>query len=696
MRRSFLIFAFLVAGNQALLRAEAPAWYMEPVVTHDLQMDKKLPGGIHYLSEGSTVRVLIDPEKCATKPGALGLELESDGVMSRCTIVVARGGTFRSVGGTFNDVGFICQPGGVIELENCSLGMVYITQDIKSPAGGNAAKLSLKDCTLSNSHIESAHACSLTARGCRFVDCLLNATEKDGQAESASYLGCVFSSCLLSKAEVLMASSKSLFDGCVYTGVWSDAVGAYLEKPVLVQLMWKSPTPLPASAGKVHFEIMPSQADTMSAVGASKDGLANMRTLNHNHRLISSLGGGSKGVSPASSSAPSAPVPEKGVIIAAAAGSGAFKSRITSVNGLLISQLSSGEEAGQVSKLTLTALPSTPGQATTLKFNQDVGDDMQKALNEVSKFAQLRHNGLPAGHAVELGFADKYIAKDGPSAAVACALLLETAITGKELDPTFAVTSDMNADGSVQPIGGVAAKVRGATKGGCKIVGIPVNNEKAIPDLLLLEGPMPLVQIGIFSVSKFDEALALAEPKRADALARALAELENVRGVLMRLPASQMTGMLRSPQAQARLQYILQAAPNCISAKYLLLYGQGRGPRSLSIGGSIEAADGSAMGLIKSIENDVEKNVNTLKGDEVGSSINKLKNLRPKLDPRVWPYVDNIISYGEVIRGSILNPVRSGARYFDLVGKARQSAQAAKAAFEKLTGDPQVREELGL
>lgn len=140
MRRSFLIFAFLVAGNQALLRAEAPAWYMEPVVTHDLQMDKKLPGGIHYLSEGSTVRVLIDPEKCATKLGALGLELESDGVMSRCTIVVARGGTFRSVGGTFNDVGFICQPGGVIELENCSLGMVYITHDIKSPAGGQCGQ----------------------------------------------------------------------------------------------------------------------------------------------------------------------------------------------------------------------------------------------------------------------------------------------------------------------------------------------------------------------------------------------------------------------------------------------------------------------------------------------------------------------------------------------------------------------------
>jgi hypothetical protein len=73
-----------------------------------------------------------------------------------------------------------------------------------------------------------------------------------------------------------------------------------------------------------------------------------------------------------------------------------------------------------------------------------------------------------------------------------------------------------------------------------------------------------------------------------------------------------------------------------------------------------------------------------------------LRNLRPRLDPRVWAYVDNLVAYGEVIRGALLNPVRSGARYADLVSKANKAAGGAKAAYDKLINDVEVREELGL
>lgn len=699
MKRLILPFcAFLPAGSLLPLSATEPDWYSQPVVTHELQADKTLRSGINYGSDAGTARVIVEPARVASRPAALTLELADGAAMSRCLVEVGAGGTFKSNGGTFSRVAFLCRPGGVIELENCTFMQAYFIGGSGTAAGGSTPKVSLKNCTLHFSQIDSPHACALTAKSCRVISTKIEASGHDGSAEAASLLGCIFSECELSRAEVFMASSKSHFSRCVCTGGYPDDMGAYLEKPVLVQLYWSGGEGQPRSAGKVHFEFVTADP-TGGRVGALVDGLANKKMLAQRHRLISILEG--KDLSSSTrmvvTTAQSTSETSPGVITVSGVTSGvAFKSRITSVNGLLISQLSSGEEAGQMSKLTLTALPGQSGQATTLKFNQEVGEDMQKALNEVSKFAQLRHNGLPGGHSVELGFADKYIDKDGPSAAVACALLLEGALTGKEWDPLFAVTGDMNADGSVQPIGGVQAKVRGATKGGCKIVGIPAKNEKAIPDIFILEGPAPLVQIGIFSLSKFEEAAALADTKRADALGRALAELENVRNVLSRMNGPQMGGTLRTPQAQARLQYILQAAPNCLSAKYLLLFAQGRGPRSLSIGGSIEAADGSALGLIKSISNDVEKSVNTLKGDEVGTSINKLRNLRPKLDPRVWPYVDNVIAYGEVIRSSILNPVRSGARYVDLVSKARQSAQAAKAAFDKLTGDPQVREELGL
>ncbi|MFN7564570.1 MAG: S16 family serine protease [Prosthecobacter sp.] len=394
---------------------------------------------------------------------------------------------------------------------------------------------------------------------------------------------------------------------------------------------------------------------------------------------------GSPASSPAAPATPPSPAPA----------SGYFKLKLAQINGLLISPLSSGEEAGQSTKMTLTALPRTEPGPSKLDFNQKVGQDMLKSIAEVAKHAQLRHSAWPAGHLLQVGFEDKYIEKDGPSAAVACALLVESAVTGAIWDPAFAVTGDMNADGSVQPIGGVRAKVRGATKGGCRVVAVPHKNESLVRDILVLDGPAPLAMIAVFGIETFEDALLLAKTDRPPALRDALANFEAMRPALQRDPR-QAAVLLRTPHAIQRLQALLQAAPNCYSAKYLLLHAQGRAPKVLSIGGSIDAAHTSAQGIIYSIENDVESNVKTLKPDEVGTSLNKLRNLRPILDPRVWPYVDGLLDYGDVVRGAILNPVRSGARYVDLVTKARRAASAAQTAFKSLMGSAAVREELGL
>lgn len=49
---------------------------------------------------------------------------------------------------------------------------------------------------------------------------------------------------------------------------------------------------------------------------------------------------------------------------------------------------------------------------------------MSGASDEVEKFMKVRHaNSLPKGYTIEFGFADKHTLKDGPSAAVACALM---------------------------------------------------------------------------------------------------------------------------------------------------------------------------------------------------------------------------------------------------------------------------------
>ena len=72
----------------------------------------------------------------------------------------------------------------------------------------------------------------------------------------------------------------------------------------------------------------------------------------------------------------------------------------------------------------------------------------------MAKFIRVRHGDqLPLGKRVELAFADKYSPKDGPSAAVVCALLTDSIVTGDEIDPEFAATGDMTATGEIRPIG---------------------------------------------------------------------------------------------------------------------------------------------------------------------------------------------------------------------------------------------------
>lgn len=367
------------------------------------------------------------------------------------------------------------------------------------------------------------------------------------------------------------------------------------------------------------------------------------------------------------------------------------KLRQAHINGLLVMPLESGKAAGQVSRMNITVLPGGP----YIRFSQPVGDDMHRALREVQKYMTLRHMTSMGDVDIQISFEEKYSDKDGPSAAVACGLLLEACITGKEWDPTFAVTGDMNADGSVQPVGGVSAKIRGATRGTCRLVAVPARNESAISDILVADGPGPLVGIHIFGLSTFEQATALANPVRSAALQDAVNEFEVIRSVATRDPR-QTAAILRTPQAAARLQAILEKAPHSLSAKYLLMFAQGRQPATLSIGGSIEAADASAIALVNALKNDFKGNVNMLAQDELGGAMNRLRNLRPKLDRRVWPYVDSLVDYGEIVRGEILNPSRTALRFNQMAARARQAGDVVAGSKKALLADPQVIEDLGL
>ncbi|WP_100373667.1 ATP-dependent protease LonB [Bacillus sp. FJAT-45037] len=91
---------------------------------------------------------------------------------------------------------------------------------------------------------------------------------------------------------------------------------------------------------------------------------------------------------------------------------------------------------------------------------------------------------------------------DGPSAGVAIATGIFSAIQGLKVKNTIAMTGELGIHGSVKPIGGVVAKVEAAKLSGATQVIIPKENEQAI--LQEIDG------IEIIAVSHLDEVLDLA------------------------------------------------------------------------------------------------------------------------------------------------------------------------------------------
>lgn len=366
-----------------------------------------------------------------------------------------------------------------------------------------------------------------------------------------------------------------------------------------------------------------------------------------------------------------------------------FNRQLSAIKGLLVMELGPGNYAGKASQMSCTVVDADiPTAKTMAKFNQKVGADMNKALEEVLKHSIISMGPLPPGHSIDFAFEEKYGDKDGPSAAVACALMLHSLRTGADIDPAFAVTGDMNADGSVQPVGGVPDKIRGAANRSCTYVGVPAQTEKALMDSVLIDGPAGLWGINVFSISKFEDAQALASTKKTPQLASALAKFAEIQKVLQ---ANKTPALLSNPKVLERLSDVIKDAPNCFSAKCLYLYGSGKMPKTLSLGGSLNEVDKMASELVKNFKQPKPQGIDE---DMLAKSIGNLTRIRTKLDPRVIPYADSIKDYGAEVRNVKSHPPTAKAEYDKVMAKLNQAGGRIDIEEGKIRGNKAWMEEI--
>ena len=135
------------------------------------------------------------------------------------------------------------------------------------------------------------------------------------------------------------------------------------------------------------------------------------------------------------------------------------------------------------------ALPVAGWGSVSLILTGQLGDVMKESARAATTYA--------ANHAAELdippdrlGSVEVHvhvpagaIPKDGPSAGVAMATAIISAMSGRPVRREVAMTGEITLRGRVLPIGGVKEKVLGAHRAGCTTILVPKDNEADLDDL---------------------------------------------------------------------------------------------------------------------------------------------------------------------------------------------------------------------
>ena len=147
-----------------------------------------------------------------------------------------------------------------------------------------------------------------------------------------------------------------------------------------------------------------------------------------------------------------------------------------------------------------------------LTLTGQLGDVMQESAQAALSYARSRLMALRLDEdfytdlEIHIHVPEGGIPKDGPSAGIALAAALCSALSGKPVYPDVAMTGEITLRGNVLPIGGLNEKLMAAQRAGVKTVIIPHRNTKDLTDL-----PGEIRQgIKLHLVETMDEVLALA------------------------------------------------------------------------------------------------------------------------------------------------------------------------------------------
>lgn len=154
------------------------------------------------------------------------------------------------------------------------------------------------------------------------------------------------------------------------------------------------------------------------------------------------------------------------------------------VNGLAVY----GPNMGMLLELEVTAKPVTPGTGALLVTGIVEEEEQGSSTKKIRRKSMARSSvenvltvisrqlGIePHNYDIHVNFPGG-VPLDGPSAGIAIATAVVSAISKQRVDNLLAMTGELSIRGGVKPVGGIVAKIEAAHQAGCRRVFIPKEN----------------------------------------------------------------------------------------------------------------------------------------------------------------------------------------------------------------------------
>ena len=159
---------------------------------------------------------------------------------------------------------------------------------------------------------------------------------------------------------------------------------------------------------------------------------------------------------------------------------------------------------GDTLEIEVNVLGGKPELILTGNMGDVMRESAQIALSYVRSV--VRKNQIFEENAIHIHIPEGAIPKDGPSAGITMATAIYSAVTGKPVDASTAMTGEVTLRGRVMPIGGLKEKLLAAKTAGLKRVLVPLENKSDVEEL-----EEEIVQgLEIVYVSDMKEVLKLA------------------------------------------------------------------------------------------------------------------------------------------------------------------------------------------